>query len=199
MKFIKWFFIIVVCPVVALFLAIDSGVVDKNKQNDIFRIDLRSDAPAQSVRVLASDVTFSQPGWCNNCLSGTGHFNMTEDGSIKVQFKAIRNDRITINLMGQDIRINNVRVPVLVEYENLIVGGEKVFDKPVRVWHDQPYKYIVDMKAGQTLSFSVLPKKPSNVYLVKYLHVNPYMFILYFACLIVIYSVFLKFSKKKVK
>ena len=197
----KKFLVILVCFFVSLFLSTDKSVFRKNSSNDVFRVDIAGVNDVRSINVSANDAMATQyPAWCKDCSVGIGNFDQIKRGeAITWSVDTVKSDRITIILRGPDVKHGDKRVPVYVVYKNLVVNGNLVLDGSVVVSHDKPYKHTIDMKARQKVELSVVPEKASVSTYWKTLRIKWHMLVLYFGGLMVLYAIFLKFSKKKVK
>ena len=55
---------------------------------------------------------------------------------------ALQNNTITIALRGPDKRNKKgQRYKKWVKYTDFRINGKKILSKPIKVWHDKPYKY----------------------------------------------------------
>lgn len=194
----KKILVVLICFLAALALSTDRQVFYKNLSNDVFRVDVAGENDKTSIEVLSEEADVKIPTWCKDCVTSSGKLSKVKQ-NITWSVQAKRGDKITIRLMGPDARLDDKRVPVYVSYKNLVVDGALVSAEPVVVSHDKPYKYTMDMKAGQKVEFSVMPEKAGVLDYWKTLHVKWYMFVLYFVCFVGIFAILKKLLKKKSK
>lgn len=194
----KKFLVILVCFLAALFLSIDKRVFSKNSLNGVFRVDVAGLNDKTSFKVLSEDTDVVVPTWCKDCVTSLGSFSKIKQ-SATWSVQSMKNNQMTIRLMGPDVRLDNKRVPVYVIYKNLVVDGNMVSKDPIVVFHDKPYKYVMDVKAGQKIQFSVVPEKAGVLDYWQTLHVKWLNLILYFACFVGAFVIVKKLLKKKSK
>ena len=192
------FLVVLVCFLAALFLSIDKSVFSKNSLNDVFRVDVAGLNDKTSFKVLSEDMDVVVPTWCKDCVTSSGSFSKIKQ-SATWSVQAMKNNQMTIRLMGPDVRLDNKRVPVYVVYKNLIVNGNVISEGPVVVSHDKPYKYVMDVKAGQKIEVSVVPEKAGVSSYWQTLHVKWLNLILYFVCFVGVFVIVKKLLKKKSK
>lgn len=83
-----------------------------------------------------------------------GYYFQSYAGKVKIVTKAITDGRFELNLRG--IWVPNPddkskRIPYWIDYTKLIVNDKFIFDKLVPTWHDKPYRYTLDVKAGEEI------------------------------------------------
>jgi len=194
----KKFLVVLICSLAALFLSTDTRTFRKNLSNDVFRTDVFGVSNKPSMVVSSEEANITKPTWCEDCITSSGSLSDIKQ-NVTWSVQAVRNGKMIIRLMGPDVRLDNRRIPVYVVYKNLVVDGALVLAEPVIVSHDKPYKYTMDMKAGQKVEFSVMPEKAGVLDYWKTLHVKWYMFALYFVCFVGIFAILKKLLKKKSK
>ena len=192
----KKILVVLVCFLAALFLSTDKSVFSKNSSNDVFRVDFAGVNNKTSIKASSEDAKIVIPTWCQDCVTSSGNLSKIKQ-SATWSVQAMKNDQITIRLMGPDVRLDNKRVPVYVVYKNLVVNGNVISEGPVVVSHDKPYKYTVDMKAGQQIDFSVIPEKAGVLDYWQTLRVKWFNLVLYFVCFVGVFAIVKKLLKKK--
>ena len=106
-----------------------------------------------------------KPTWFqNNCI---GYLITSYEGKLKFIAKTTADGQIKLNLRGMDVRDlkdKSKRVPYWIDYTALIVNGQTLLDTLTPAWHDKPYRYITNVKAGDELTIEVewLPHKDSK-------------------------------------
>lgn len=97
-----------------------------------------------------------KPAWFNK--DGIGYQIQSHAGKIEIISKATADGKIQLYFMGVDVRYpkdNSKRVPYWIDYTKLTVNGKMIFDKLTPTWHDKPYRYNMDAKAGEEIILQV--------------------------------------------
>ncbi|MBD3878632.1 MAG: glycosyltransferase [Quinella sp. 1Q5] len=79
-------------------------------------------------------------------------------GQLEIVAKATVDGQFRMWLRGMDIRSpedNSKRIPYWIDYTNLTINEKTLFDKPISVCHDKPYRYKRDVKEGEELKIQV--------------------------------------------
>ena len=76
-------------------------------------------------------------------------------------------ERFVLDLRGiwvPDPKDKNKHIPYWVDYTKLVVNDKVIFNKLTPFWHDKPYSYTVEAKAGEEVKISVewLPHRSDN-------------------------------------
>ena len=82
----------------------------------------------------------------------TGYFIQSYVGKIEIVTKPTAEGQITLDLKGVDIRRagkKSKRIPYWIDFTKLVVNGKVIFDKLTPAWHNAPYSYTIDVKAGE--------------------------------------------------
>lgn len=108
-----------------------------------------------------TDAKLSYPDWIRN-KHGQGMmvtFNINNDWKeYSIRLLPNRNGVISIILRGP---WNDRNIPIVVEYRNLKINSSKIDIPSSKIWHDEPFKYILNVKEKQPVEISVEIKKPS--------------------------------------
>ena len=103
-----------------------------------------------------------KPDWFNK--DGVGYLIQSYVGKLDMVFKSVVGGEIAITLRG--IYLTNPKnasktIPYWIDYTKFAVNGEIIFDELTPIWHDKPYNYTVNAKAGEDITVSVewLPHK----------------------------------------
>ncbi len=168
----KRFLITIVCTIlVTLFCAplysnhLVSGLWQSLYANKTARIDIANNGDAtNAVEITEADTSteneITYPQWCQKENGQCGVIN-TEIAAkwqrYKVRFKVIGDGKITVLLRGPDVRDNNVRYPVLVDYRFASVNNKQFLQGRKTFYHDNPHTYHFAAKDGEIyeLSFEV--------------------------------------------
>ena len=85
---------------------------------------------------------------------GIGYKVQSYSGKMEIVAKATSDGLLRLNLRGLDVRAKgnkSKRVPFWIDYTKLSVNGKVIFDKPTPAWHNEPYEYALDVKAGEEI------------------------------------------------
>ena len=135
------------------------------------RIDfiLVSKAGAADFKILSvSDVEVStyRAGWLPK--NELGYFFNSYAGKLTFVVKAVTGGRFVLDLKGiwvPDPKDRNKRVPYWIDYTKLIVKGKVIFDKVTPAWHDKPFNYALEVKAGEEIKIQTewLPHRATTL------------------------------------
>ncbi len=133
------------------------------------RIDIKLMSTAgdfQIVSVSDEEAKVEKPKWFNK--DGIGYLIQSYAGKLEIVIKTSVGGKIQLGLRGLDVRNpenRTKRIPVWIDYTKFVVNGKTIFDKIIPVWHDKPYFYNLDAKAGEEIKFQVewLPHRADNV------------------------------------
>ena len=146
-----------------IFSAVDSEQkkVIEAQQRFTARVDIKlvpetEDANFKIVSVSDDKADVLKPDWMQK--GGIGYQIQSYAGKLEIVAKATADGQIKLELKGLDVRDtkdNSKRVPYWLDYSNLTING-KIFDKPTPAWHDKPYRYTLNVKAGEEIKLQVL-------------------------------------------
>jgi hypothetical protein len=133
-------------------------IPDKFKPYLTARIDIQliTDGDFQILSVSDNRASLFKPGWLQG--KGVGYLISSFEGNLEFVAKATGDGQIRLWLMGLDVRRpedNTKRIPYWIDYNKLTVNDQVIFDKLTPVWHDKPYSYRMDVKAGDEIKVSV--------------------------------------------
>mgnify|MGYP000211020819 CR=1 FL=1 len=106
----------------------------------------------QILSVSDSDANIKKSTWLKN--GEVGYFIQSIEGKTTIDARAFKEGQISIRLRGMDVRYpkdKSKRVPYWIDYTKLTVNGKTLFEKVTPVWHDKPYAYNFDAKAGDKI------------------------------------------------
>ncbi len=98
----------------------------------------------------------SQPKWYQR--DGVGYVISSYVGNLKIVAKAFASGRMQVFLMGLDIRDEedkSKRVPYWIDYTALTVNGKTILGTLTPAWHNKPYRYAMNAKAGDEITVEV--------------------------------------------
>ena len=140
--------------------ASDAEILAKFKRWFSIRLDIRLKTTIQKdfqiVSVSDDKAEIRQPEWFNR--DGVGYVIQSYAGKLDIVFKVIAGGPITISLKGlfyPDPKNKGKRLPYWVDYTKLAVNDKVIFNKLTPAWHDKPYNYNLNAKAGEEVTLSV--------------------------------------------
>ena len=108
------------------------------------------------VSISDDKAKLSSPGWYKK--NGVGYVITSYVGKLKIVAKTLEEGQIRLNLLGLDIRNpddNSKRIPYWIYYTKLVVNGKTILNEITPTWHDKPYLYKTDVKAGEEITIEV--------------------------------------------
>lgn len=99
-------------------------------------------------------VHVSQPGWLKN-EKGIGKVLTSINGNINFSFKCVNDGTLIIDFKGIDYKDKNmVRIPLYIDYTEIIVDGKRLITDSRVSWHDNPFLYKKEVSDGQIVRVS---------------------------------------------
>ena len=139
--------------------------LQKTKDNRISRIDIiNSGASSNRLEVIqrSPEIKPSYPVWFKK-PNGQGLMLETDLKSrwkkFDITLKAVGNGRVNIALLGPDIRNNNKRFPVLVDYKKLSINVKEVLSTRKSFWHDKRFNHAINVKNGDVIKVSFTARR----------------------------------------
>ena len=97
----------------------------------------------------------SHPSWFNN-KRGKGTILTSLKGDMNFSFKCVNDGRLEIGFRSVDFRDkNNHKLPIYIDYSEIIVDGEKIVDGSTVLWHDNQLFYKKEVKDSQIVNVQV--------------------------------------------
>lgn len=118
------------------------------------RIDITTplvdaDTPQFEVYIDDADMPEEQADWMPK-FGNQGYVLQKDDGVQDIKLNALKDIDIELILRGPDKRDeNNQFIPVWVTYTSLTVNGKEILQEAVNVWHNKPFRYTINAKAGE--------------------------------------------------
>ena len=137
---------------------LDSRLLRKLRPYITARIDIKmlGVGDFQILSVSDNNANVTKPGWLNK--DGVGYVISSYKGNREIVAKTDVDGRIQLSLKGLDVRDpadNTKRIPYWIDYTLFIIDGKTIFDKLVPTWHDKPYRYNLNAKAGEEIIIQV--------------------------------------------
>ena len=133
------------------------------------RIDLKLQTEQGDFQILSvSDdkAKVDKPHWFQN--GGIGYIIQSHVGKLKLIAKATAEGRLNFRFRGihaYNPKDKTKRIPHWVGYTKFVVNENVIFDKLTPVWHDKPFAYGMDVKAGEEIIIQIewLPHRDDTV------------------------------------
>ena len=123
------------------------------------RIDIRLTPKGEGdfqVNVSDDKAKVWKPDWFNK--GGIGYQIQSHAESLEIVAKAAADGQLLLRLMGIYVsypKDDTKRVPCWIDYTKLVVNGSVIFDTLTPTWHDKPYIYKMNVKAGDELKIQI--------------------------------------------
>lgn len=140
----------------------DAQIVYKFNRYFTARMDFKLTAqnatenPLEIISTSDARAKVAKPTWLQK--NGAGYMITSFSGKLKFVAKVNTDGQIQMILRGLDIRDsqdNSKRIPYWIDYTKLIINGQTIFDALTPVWHDKPYRYNLDAKAGEKVTVEI--------------------------------------------
>ena len=97
-----------------------------------------------------------KPNWFQR--DGMGYVINSLIGELTFTANSTVDGQVSLWLRGVDKRNpedKSKRIPYWIDYTKLIVNDKKIFDEIIPAWHDKPYEYTMEVKAGEEIKVHV--------------------------------------------
>ncbi|MBD3878243.1 MAG: hypothetical protein SR1Q5_00960 [Quinella sp. 1Q5] len=123
------------------------------------RIDVKlmtTEGEFQIISVADNRASISKPSWFQK--NGIGYVIQSYAGELNFTAKATVDGKIQLLLRGIDIRSPEDKtkgIPYWIDYTKLTINGKTIFDTLTSAWHNEPYRYTLETKAGEEIKMQV--------------------------------------------
>ena len=129
------------------------------------RIDVKNNGKiGNDVFLIKNDellTKITQPGWFND-KNGKGTVIQSITGNLDLTFKCINDGKLEFDFRSIDYKDNlGNRIPLLIDYTEIIIDDETIISGSMVAWHDSPYVYTKTVEDGQIVHLHVT-WKPIN-------------------------------------
>ena len=122
------------------------------------RIDVQNEGNEDNcLSLIDCDDSFSHiynPKWLKG-RKGTGTVVSSDKRKINVSFKCVNDGNLKIDFKAMDLRHNNHRLPIFIEYTKIQINDVDLIDDNVIAWHDNSFKYEQEVKNNQIINIHV--------------------------------------------
>ena len=137
-----------------------SGIVNKFKQYFTARLDIKlipeDKGDFQIVSVSDDKAAVQKPDWFQK--GGIGYVIQSCTGEMEIIAKATGSGKLKLHLRGIDVRDpadKSKRIPYWIDYTKFLVNEQVIFDTLIPAWHDKPYQYEMEVKAGDEIKIEM--------------------------------------------
>lgn len=119
------------------------------------RIDIKNRDASKSIKVLDgnSRLNIKYPKWLND---GKGLVIESENNTIKFNIACNGGGELLFTLRGIDFRNNPTnRIPIYVNYKQLIYNDALIFNGNHLTWHDKPYDYVNECRNNEKINVTI--------------------------------------------
>ena len=139
----------------------DNKVTDNFAPYLTARIDIKliSNTETETFDILSisdKQANLSKPAWFNK--DGTGYIISSCTGEINFVVKANVDGQIKLILRGKyvvDSADTSKLVPYWIDYTKLVTNGKTIFNNLTPAWHNKPYSYNLNVKAGEEVKVQI--------------------------------------------
>lgn len=133
-----------------------SGIFNKFNRYFTARIDIKfmsTEGNFQVVSISDDKADIRKPAWLQK--NGIGYQIQSYTGKMELVAKATADGQIQLNLKGMNVpdpENKSKRLPYWIDYTNLTINGQTIFDTLTPAWHDKSYNYTLDVKADEEIT-----------------------------------------------
>lgn len=151
---------------VIFFISVKLGIPSDNQavenfQKTISRIDVSTtlaDNKIPQIKIYVGDSTEAE-GIAQWMLKRNmdGVSIESEENTVNFNIVALKDNKITINLISQDLRDeNNKHIDIWLDYTSFLLNGNELLDSTISTCARKGFRYSFDAKAGKT--YNVIAK-----------------------------------------
>lgn len=133
-------------------------IKDDHERHNTSRVDIKLlGNPINTVELLyCSDYSnVYSPSWFKD-KNGVGTIIESNNNYLEFKIRCVGEGKLNFAFKGIDIRDNNGnRIPEYVNYTRLEINNEIIFNDNKLTWHDNPFKYEMDVKNNEVVNVSL--------------------------------------------
>lgn len=149
-----------------------------NRRYNFLRADIKNYGNSSNdIKLLeyGKDIYVSKPDWFKNEL-GIGCQLECRQNNFSSIFKCINSGNLKVSIRGVDFRdIDNIRIPIYINFTKLMINGHVVFDRNYLVWHDEPYVFEKSCKNLQCVAIDLKFKTLFDYFPSLYFQISEYI------------------------
>ena len=123
-----------------------------------FRVDIKNHGMYDNdIRIINCNGSYniSKPDWFSD-VSGIGSILTSNSYFIDFSFECINDGNLKINFRAPDLKNKNGgRIPIFIEYKEIMVDGENLINGNKVIWHDKPLTFSMNVKNGQIVNIKI--------------------------------------------
>lgn len=130
--------------------------IDPHYFDAVIGVKLMEKGKLKISSVSDNDAKITKPEWLQG--NGIGYVINSCAGNLKFVAKPSVDGKIMLTLKGMNVPDPNdsdKRIPYWVDYNLLKINGQTILNSLMPTWCDKPYKYTVNVKAGEEIAVEV--------------------------------------------
>lgn len=120
-----------------------------------FRVDIKNHGNyVNNIKIINCNGSYnlSKPSWFKD-NSGVGSILTSSNDFFDLSFECINDGNLKIQFRAPDLRNKTGgRVPIFIEYKEIMVDGENLIKGNKVIWHDKPLSFSKQVKNGQIVN-----------------------------------------------
>ena len=139
---------------------INSHYFDENaiflKKFSESRIDIKNYGNETNNIIILNDenqsLNITQPSWFND-EEGIGTLVNSVKGDLNLSLKCVNDGKLVLGFKSVDFKDKNGnRIPIYIDYTEIVVNDEIVVDESLVAWHDAPFIFEKKVKDGEIIN-----------------------------------------------
>ena len=139
---------------------INSHYFDENanflKKFSESRIDIKNYGNETNNIIILNDenqsLNITQPSWFND-EEGIGTLVNCVKGYLDLSFKCVNDGKLVLGFKSVDFKDKNGnRIPIYIDYTEIVVNDEIIVDESLVAWHDAPFIFEKKVKDGEIIN-----------------------------------------------
>jgi len=122
------------------------------------RLDIKnvgnSENSIEIIQVSDHSANYEFPSWFTD-KKGSGLTLESSKGELNLKIKCVKDGELNLNLLSMNYKINNKRIPIYINYTDLKINDETIFESNKVVSHDSKYKYTKKVENGEIIDIYV--------------------------------------------
>lgn len=120
-----------------------------------YRIDIRNNGKKDNrLQVCGTKANITTPKWYTGS-KGEGKVIQNNLYKDVMKLKMINNGLLEFYFRGKEIKLNDSRMPLWIDYKSIKIDDKEILSEPVATWHDKPFKYEMPVEDGQEVTLEI--------------------------------------------